>query len=62
MSNLEEAAYNYGLCSSQRTSAFACRASDEILDAMNRNMREAENNLFLAAWQHFNNVYDGPEE
>ena len=61
MSELEQAAYNYGAVKSALEGAASCHMPEEFILQLREAVMDAQNELFQAATQHFDDVYDGGE-
>jgi hypothetical protein len=61
MSELEQAAYDYGAALSALEGAASCHMPEEFMIKLLEAVMDAQQELFQAATQHFDDVYDGGE-
>lgn len=61
MTELEQAAMEYGAALAALSSATDCYAQSDLLHAMEFGMMDARANLLKAAYVFYNNRYDGAE-
>jgi hypothetical protein len=61
MSELEQAAYDYGAAKSALEGAASCHMPQEFILQLQKTVDDAQDDLLQAATQHFDNVYDGGE-